>query len=243
MLPFSVQDQAFWKNASDAFGVTPDKLGLWQFVTDPVMWDVIYTAHQKAKEILYSGPGDYPVGLTLALMDFHTTPGGEENAKKYKKELSEVYLERLTEDDFVGVQTYSRTMIGPEGVVHPGDDKEKNQMGEEFYPEALEGTIRDAAKIAGVPVIVTENGLSMEDDNRRVEYFRRALHGVVNCLKDGIDIRGYFCWSAMDNFEWVNGYGHKFGIIEVDRKTMKRTPKPSAYMLGKIARLNRLELN
>jgi beta-glucosidase len=203
------------------------------------MWDVIHAAHLKAKEILLAGPGDYPVGLTVALMDIHSVPGGEENAKNYKRELSDAYLERLTEDDFVGVQTYSKMVVGPEGLVRPGDDEEINQMGEAFYPEALEGTIRDAAKTAGVPVIVTENGLAMDDDRRRVAYFQRALQGVVNCMQDGIDVRGYFCWSAMDNFEWVSGYVPKFGIIEVDRETMKRTPKPSAYMLGKIAASNR----
>ena len=119
----------------------------------------------------------------------------------------------------------------------------KTRWGEEFYPEALENTIRDAAEIAAVPILVTENGLAMEDDSRRVEYFRRALKGVANCLNDGIDVRGYFCWSAMDNFEWVSGYTPKFGIIAVDRETLKRTPKPSASMLGKIAASNRLELD
>jgi beta-glucosidase len=73
-----------------------------------------------------------------------------------------------------------------------------------------------------------------------VEYFRRALPCVVSCLQDGIDVRGYFCWSAMDNFEWISGYGPKFGIIAVDRETQQRTPKPSAHWLGAVARANRL---
>ena len=133
-------------------------------------------------------------------------------------------------------------VIGTEGVVHPGEDVEKNQMGEEYYPEALGGTIRHASKVAGIPVIVTENGLSSTDDTRRVEYFRRALRCVVDCLESGVDVRGYFCWSAMDNFEWVSGYGPKFGIIEVDRATQKRTPKPSAYWIGSVASANRFQV-
>ena len=114
-----------------------------------------------------------------------------------------------------------------------------NQMGEEFYPEALGGTIRHAAAIAGIPILVTENGLASTDDTRRVEYFRRALRCVVDALEAGIDVRGYFAWSAFDNFEWVSGYRPKFGIIAVDRATQARTPKPSAYWLGEIARSNR----
>ena len=129
LFSLDIKASPFWENAASAFGVTPDRLGLWQFVTDPAMWDVIYAAHQKARDILHAGPGDFPVGLSVSLMDIHAAPGGEENAAKYRKELSEVYLERLTDDDFVGVQTYARMVVGPDGVVHPADDVEKNQMG------------------------------------------------------------------------------------------------------------------
>jgi beta-glucosidase len=134
-------------------------------------------------------------------------------------------------------------LIGPEGVLRPGDDVEINQMGEEFYPEAIGGTIRHAAQVAGTAVYVTENGVSTTDDTRRVEYFRRALPCVAACLQEGIDVRGYFCWSAMDNFEWVSGYKPKFGIIEVNRETQRRTPKPSAYWLGAVARANKVTLD
>ena len=75
-----------------------------------------------------------------------------------------------------------------------------------------------------------------------MEYFQRALRSVAGMLEEGIDVRGYFCWSAMDNFEWVSGYGPQFGIIAVDRKTQQRTAKPSAQWLGAVARANRLAL-
>ena len=67
---------------------------------------------------------------------------------------------------------------------------------------------------------------------------RRALAGVVRCLRDGIDVRGYFYWSLLDNFEWLFGYGPQFGLIAVDRDTQMRTTKPSARWLGEIARRN-----
>jgi beta-glucosidase len=110
-------------------------------------------------------------------------------------------------------------------------------MGYEFWPEALEGTIRRASEVTeGVPVVVTENGVAVADDRRRVAYIGRALECVKRCLEDGIEVRGYFYWSAFDNFEWTKGYGPTFGLVAVDRTTQQRTPKPSAYWLGDIAR-------
>jgi len=109
-------------------------------------------------------------------------------------------------------------------------------MGEEIYPQALEATIREAHRIAGIPVIVTENGLATEDDTQRVAYLRTAVDGVASCLADGIDVRGYIAWTAFDNFEWIFGYGPMFGLIAVDRSTQERTPKESARWLGNLAR-------
>jgi len=66
-----------------------------------------------------------------------------------------------------------------------------NQMGEEYYPEAIGGTIRRAAQVAGVPIYVTENGVASEDDSRRVEYLQRAVRSVAEAMAAGIDVRGY----------------------------------------------------
>lgn len=146
-------------------------------------------------------------------------------------------------DDFIGVQTYSRTRFGPEGALGPEDGVDFLVMGYEFWPEALEPTIRYASQKAGVPVYVTENGIGTTNDEQRIEYVRRALKGVVQCLLDGIDVRGYYYWSLLDNFEWLFGYGPQFGLIGVDRKTQLRTVKPSAAWLGAIARANTFEMN
>jgi beta-glucosidase len=116
-------------------------------------------------------------------------------------------------------------------------------MGYEFWPEALEATIRYASEKSGVPIYVTENGIGTDDDEQRIEYVRRALAGVTQCLKDGLDVRGYFYWSLLDNFEWLFGYGPRFGLVSVDRETQLRTAKPSAYYLGQIARSNSCEVH
>lgn len=113
-----------------------------------------------------------------------------------------------------------------------------NQMGEELSPQGLEAVVREAARVAGTPVIVTENGLATQDDTQHRAFLEQALAGVARCLADGIDVRGYFCWSALDSFEWIFGYGPKFGIVAVDRATQERTVTPSGTWFGHLARTN-----
>ena len=175
------------------------------------------------------------------MTDFQLEPGGEAWIERLRKPNEDVFLEATGGDDFVGVQTYTRQRVGPDGYL-PGDEGvPTTQMGYEFWPEALEGTIRRAWEVTGgLPVYVTENGIGTGDDPSRIEYVTRALTGVRRCLDDGIDVRGYFYWSLLDNFEWVLGYGPTFGIVTVDRATFERRPKPSAAWYGGIARANAL---
>jgi beta-glucosidase len=189
-------------------------------------------------ETIKAGPGDFPVGLTLALQDIQAGEGGETLAAQMRQQINDVYLENLVGDDFVGVQTYSRMRFGPGGVLPPEDGVEMTQMYYEFWPEALEATIRYASAKTGLPVFVTENGLATADDTRRIAYIQQALQGVSNCLNDGLDVRGYTYWSTFDNFEWIMGYWPTFGLIAVDRETQQRTVKPSAHWLGAVARAN-----
>ena len=194
-------------------------------------------AHTKAKSAIKSAK-NIPVGLTLAMED--DQPEGPDS--RYAEKQADVYvpwLKLAKQDDFIGVQTYTRSRIASKALPPP-QGAELTQMGYEFYPESLEHTVRFAAKETAVPVIVTENGVAIEDDTRRVEYIRRALGGVKRCIDDGIDVRGYIHWSLLDNFEWIFGYTPKFGLIAVDRETQKRTVKPSAIVLGKIAKGNSL---
>jgi len=109
-------------------------------------------------------------------------------------------------------------------------------MGWEVYPMALEATIRHASNVTGKPVYVTENGIATADDAQRIAYIKETLLGVAACLRDGVVVQGYTYWSGLDNFEWRAGYGPTFGLVAVDRKTQKRTVKPSGHWLGTVAR-------
>ena len=239
--PAAQQYAPWWLAAANSLGITPDRLMPFIFAASDQAVDTILTAHHRAVEAIKAGPGDFPVGLTLALQDIQAGEGGEEMAAQMRRLINDVYLEQLREDDFVGVQTYSRLRFGPEAPLPPEEGVELTQMHYEFWPEALEATIRHAIAVAGIPVIVTENGLGTTDDLRRIEYVERALQGVSNCLQDGLDVRGYIYWSAFDNFEWMLGYRPTFGLIAVDRETQTRTVKPSARWLGAVARANGLD--
>jgi beta-glucosidase len=157
-----------------------------------------------------------------------------------RAELYGPFLEAARRDDFIGVQTYSRQRWGAAGALPPEAGVPTLIMGYEFWPEALEATVRYAAAETGVPVWVTENGIGTDDDAQRIEYVRRALEGVARCLADGVDVRGYFYWSLLDNFEWMLGYAPRFGLVAVDRTTQVRTPKPSAHWFSRVVRANAL---
>lgn len=200
--------------------------------------DTFLRAHRLAFDAIKGAGGSFPVGMSLALSDQQAVPGGEAVRDRARRESDDVFLEAARNDDFIGVQTYSRNRYGADGMLPPEEGVERTQMGYEFWPEALEATVRYAAAYTGRPVLVTENGIGTGDDTRRVEYVRRALQGVARCLRDGIDVRGYYYWSVFDNFEWNRGYAMTFGMVAVDRATQARTLKPSASWYGSIARAN-----
>jgi beta-glucosidase len=201
---------------------------------------VFVDAHAKAVAAIKAGPGNAPVGITLAMSDWQAVPGGEAQRDALRAADEDLFLEAARGDDYIGVQTYTRRRAGPDGLLDPEPGVPLTTMGYERWPQALGATVRRAAEVAAVPILVTENGIATDDDAERVEFIGQALDGVLDCLADGIDVRGYFYWSALDNFEWAYGYEPRFGLVAVDRRTQARTPKPSAAFLGGIARSNAL---
>jgi beta-glucosidase len=234
--PFAHVDETM-KAAARSIGA--ERFSYFIFCDGEAARDTMIPAHHRALAAIKSGPGTYAVGVTLAIAD--EQPVGAQSRRDEKREsLYGAWLDAAAKSDFIGVQTYTRARVGKDGDLPPEPGVELTQMGYEFWPEALEQTIRYAAERAKVPVYVTENGIATEDDARRVEYINRALAGVRKSLADGIDVRGYFHWSLLDNFEWNFGYRPKFGLVAVNRETFARTIKPSARLLGTIARTNRV---
>jgi beta-glucosidase len=215
--------------AAESCGTTIKNFGPFLFGHPFKIRDCMMEAHVHAvpviKKLLNK---NQPVGITLSIQDHQALEGGETMVAKANEESVDYCLDLLKEDDFIGIQTYTRTTFGPEGVVRPNINQENMLvMGYEYYPESLENVLRYVSSKVDVPLIVTENGIATDDDSQRIEFVQTSLKGVQNCLDDGIDIRGYFYWSLLDNFEWVYGYKPHFGLVNVDLKTQKRSVKPS----------------
>ncbi|HVX20387.1 MAG TPA: family 1 glycosylhydrolase [Acidimicrobiales bacterium] len=203
--------------------------------------DAMVRAHRLAVDVLRSGPGSFPVGLTLSMAELAADDGGEDARAEAQEILEDRFLRATAGDDFVGVQCYTRFRFGKGGrLLPPADGVPVTQMGYEYRPQATEHTVRRAAQLTGLPVLVTENGIATADDAERVAFYVEALRGVRRCLDDGVDVRGYFAWSLLDNFEWSFGYGPHFGLVAVDPVTFERRPKPSAFWFGRVAAGNAL---
>lgn len=208
---------------------------------------VFVDAHRRGVEVIRATAPGVPVGITISATEWVALPGGEARMESSRRYMEDVYYDAVvaangTPDDFLGIQTYSRTRVGPDGAVGPEEGVDVLVMGYEYWPQALEATLRRAWDYTGgrVPLLVTENGIGTNDDEQRINYVRSALEGVQRALADGIDVRGYTYWSLLDNFEWSFGYAPRFGLVEVDRTTFERTPKPSATWLSSVARNNAL---
>lgn len=207
---------------------------------DPaVVTPIMQEAHRQAYDAIKTVRPDLPVGLTLTTQDIQSDD----------PRLVELYRGRLYGDwvdvarshaDFFGVQTYTRFVFDQNGVRPPPPNAEVTLSGYEFYPQALAATIRWAHAAIGKPIYVTENGIATNDDARRIAFIDAALDGLWRCLQDGVPVHSYLYWSLLDNFEWTAGYGVPFGLAAVDRNTFKRTLRPSALHLGRIARSNAL---
>jgi beta-glucosidase len=103
-------------------------------------------------------------------------------------------------------------------------------MGWEVDPSGLAETIRMTAKrLPDVPLRITENGIATDDDEQRIAYLKGHLAAVEQVQAEGTDVRDYFAWSLLDNFEWAQGWTQDFGLVAVEKGTLRRVPKPSFH--------------
>jgi beta-glucosidase len=206
-------------------GVFPPAQSSWERFSN--VNNAMRACHVAMRDALRATPGNYPIGMPLSMNEYEALPGGEDLVQSIRHEMEDEYLRAVADDDYLGVQCYTKIVIGPDGlVIRP--EGELTEMGYLFWPESVEYTLRRAASFVDIPIIMTENGIGTDDDQQRIRYLDGALKGLGNVLRDGLDVRGYFQWSLLDNFEWTFGYRPKFGIVAVDRATFERSPKPSA---------------
>jgi beta-glucosidase len=154
--------------------------------------------------------------------------------------------------DWVGINVYARdlvafdlraptTLFGRRFAAPgaPQGDKGVDSLFGGIYPAGIARVARRVSAF-GKPIYVTENGVADASDRLRPWLIAHAVRAMHDAIAEGIDLRGYFHWSLVDNFEWDEGWGMRFGLYALDEKTQQRAPRPSAALYGSIARANTL---
>lgn len=205
----------------------------------------LIAGHEQGYAAIKAERSSLPVGVTLNISDFE--PATEDSPfQEVREHAYGDWLEVCKRiGDFTGVQVYRQFPIPGKGKPLPPKSPLPYLEGESMLssfsrPEALRNGVEYVYAQTQKPVMVTENGIDTEKDERRIWYIDGALAGLQECVAKGIPVLGYFHWSLIDNFEWTQGFKTKYGLVAVDRTTFKRTPKPSAAHLGAIARRNAL---
>jgi beta-glucosidase len=151
--------------------------------------------------------------------------------------------------DVLGLNYYARVLVDStsgEAMTLGGKrrssepDRFADEMGWEVFPPGLHHQLVRVAKL-GRPVMVTENGMATLDDAARTAHLLEHLRQVGRAIEDGADVRGYFYWSLLDNFEWAEGYSRHFGLVAVDRATLERRPRPTSEVYRRIIAANAIE--
>ncbi|MCX6764048.1 MAG: glycoside hydrolase family 1 protein [Candidatus Moranbacteria bacterium] len=185
-----------------------------------------------------------PVGVTILYNYFE--PANKNNPLHrlivgvYKKFWNESFFNSIKDKaDYFGLDYYFHYRLALTG--RKNENKKISDMGWEIYPEGIYEVLKEIKAKYNLPIYILENGLADKDDKYRAEFIRDHLKYVRQAIEGGIDVRGYFYWSLMDNFEWLHGYAPKFGLVAVDSKTLERKPRKSFYFYKSIIEKNGLE--
>jgi len=185
-------------------------------------------AHIEAYKIIKSANPKAEIGIAHSMIYFTKFPAGLKNFI-----YNHFFLRSIKEyQNFVGVNYYfsdRKTIERSEFNNWPIDS-------DGFYH-----VLKEAAKY-GKPVYVTENGIADAEDKKRGKYITDHFAAMHKAISEGVDVRGYLYWSLLDNFEWSSGFWPRFGLVEVDYKTMERKIRQSAYEYAKIAKVNAVDL-
>jgi beta-glucosidase len=161
--------------------------------------------------------------------------------------------------DFLGMNHYFTSAVkhSPHGGLLKNEQKMLTlpsagytDVGWGIYPSGIRSVLQRVKGIVGsLPVYITENGCAVQDlpdasgfveDRERISYLRLHLIELHKAIQDGVNLRGYFLWSLMDNFEWTSGFRPRFGIVHVDYASQQRTPKLSARWYSDVIAHNRV---
>lgn len=183
-------------------------------------------AHRAAYGIIHEIQPKAAVGISYNVPYFRV-PGLSATFSAFDRKV----MAWAGKQDFLGINYYRA--VGRVG------DLPKSDLGWAIYPQGLAEIIA-RLKEFNLPIYITENGIADADDDQRADYIADHLAAVWRAIQAGADIRGYFYWSLLDNFEWAKGFYPRFGLAEVDYETLERTIRPSAQVYARIAKANSL---
>lgn len=173
--------------------------------------------------------------------------------KDYLPEITKEDMELINQPlDFIGQNIYNGYYIKADENGNPigvpmKEGYPENSVGWPVMEECLYWGVRFAYERYHLPIYITENGMACHDrvsldgkvhDPNRTDFLDRYISALQQAADDGVDVRGYFLWTFLDNFEWDHGFHGRFGIVHVDFDTLKRTPKDSAYWYKKVIETN-----
>ncbi|MFW5888411.1 MAG: glycoside hydrolase family 1 protein [Patescibacteria group bacterium] len=204
-------------------------------------------AHNKTYKLIHQFYPGSRVSITKLTNDFQSArrwcPLETGLAKLFNHFWNERFLQRIKGHlDYIGVDYYFHDRI----IWRPPFKKNKNEqvtdLGWEIYPKGIYNVLKYLSKYEK-PLIVLENGLADADDKKRADFIKNHLYYVRKAMDEGADVRGYFYWSLLDNFEWAEGFWPKFGLYEVDRNTFERKPRESAKVYAEICKTGKIDMH
>jgi beta-glucosidase len=186
--------------------------------------------HHAAVAALRSAGFHAPIGLAHHMRPMDplnpANPAHRVAAKLFERAFHAIPERGFADSDWIGLNYYSRDRIGL-GTVQPTPGAPQNDLGWEIHPEGLYRCLL-ALKRFGKPILVTENGICDAKGDKRPAFLADHLAAMARARDEGVDVRGYFHWSLLDNFEWAEGYAPRFGLYAVDPATFERTPASGA---------------
>jgi len=215
-----------------------DIIGYWRALKN------MSQAHKRAYQIIKAISPKSHVGIAKNINYFESQGGLLKPLNKILVKIADYhknfwFLNAINDyQDFIGLNYYNHYKVSvTRGFYQEG--KLRSDFGWEIYPEGIYHTALSLQKF-NKPIYITENGISDKNDDKRPWFIRENLLWLHKAIEKGVDVRGYFYWSLLDNFEWSEGFEQKFGLVEVDFDTFKRTPRGSCHTYKEICENNQL---
>ena len=235
-------DVSFWitLNEPEIFSMNSYLLGKWPpqkkgALNFYLTLQNLIRAHQLAYRAIKKISPDSRIGIAKNNTYFEAAGGRWRNRMLKKladKCWNDYFLKKISEQqDFIGLNYYFHNRI--DGWFNKNFNEKVSDLGWELYPKGIYYVLRDLKKY-GKPVYITENGLADARDKYRSWFIREILACVQRAIGEGVDVKGYFHWSLLDNFEWSEGFWPRFGLIEVNYKSQERRPRKSSFEYSKI---------